>query len=153
MDPRSTHAAVGPDRSASSRPAQRPGVDGMAGPRSRSAAAKSQPRRFWRPHSDPRFAGRGDGRSHGSAGTAPRGARVVSDCNVSGGLMSAYKSSQIRTILLYSQDRRGLGHINRTLTIARHLVAAHPNLVVYVATKSAIASHFSLPERTDYIKL
>ena len=67
--------------------------------------------------------------------------------------MSAYKSSQIRTILLYSQDRRGLGHINRTLTIARHLVAAHPNLVVYVATKSAIASHFSLPERTDYIKL
>jgi predicted glycosyltransferase len=59
----------------------------------------------------------------------------------------------LRVILLYSQDRRGLGHINRTLTIARHLLAADPNLVAYVATKSAISGNFTLPERCDYIKL
>jgi predicted glycosyltransferase len=46
-----------------------------------------------------------------------------------------------------------MGHVNRTLTIARHLLAADPNLVAYIATKSAIASNFTLPERCDYIKL
>jgi len=58
-----------------------------------------------------------------------------------------------RTILLYAQDTRGLGHINRTLTIARHVLAAHPDLVAYIATKSRITSNFTLPERCDYIKL
>src|SRR6266508_949205 len=61
--------------------------------------------------------------------------------------------TQARTLLLYAQDSRGLGHINRTLTIARHILAAHPDLVAYVATKSPIASNFTLPERCDYIKL
>jgi predicted glycosyltransferase len=67
--------------------------------------------------------------------------------------MTAWNPDPIRTILFYAQDRRGLGHINRTLTIARHLLAAYPNAVAYVATKSAIASNFTLPERCDYIKL
>src|SRR5437667_7234627 len=58
-----------------------------------------------------------------------------------------------RTVLLYAQDHRGLGHITRTLTIARHLLAADPNLVAYIATKSPITSNFTLPERCDYIKL
>lgn len=58
-----------------------------------------------------------------------------------------------RTILLYAQDSRGMGHITRTLTIARHLLARHPTLVAYVATKSPVASNFTLPERCDYIKL
>src|SRR6266536_2431802 len=61
--------------------------------------------------------------------------------------------TQARTLLLYAQDSRGLGHINRTLTIARPILAAHPDLVAYVATKSPIASNFTLPERCDYIKL
>ena len=58
-----------------------------------------------------------------------------------------------RTLLMYAQDHRGLGHINRTLIIARHLLPAHPNAVAYIATESPIASTFTLPERCDYIKL
>ena len=67
--------------------------------------------------------------------------------------MKYCRPAGLRLILLYSQDRRGLGHINRTLAIARRLLAADPNLVAYIATKSAIASNFPLPERCDYLKL
>jgi predicted glycosyltransferase len=67
--------------------------------------------------------------------------------------MTETKPAQIRTILLYAQDNRGLGHINRTLTIARHVLAAYPNFVAYLATKSRITGNFILPERCDYIKL
>ncbi len=61
-------------------------------------------------------------------------------------------STQLRTLLLYAQDNKGLGHITRTLTIARHLLARHPNCVAYIATKSPLAG-FTLPERCDFIKL
>ena len=61
--------------------------------------------------------------------------------------------TRTRIVLLYAQDNRGLGHINRTLAIARHILAAHPTWVAYVATKSPIAGGFTLPERCDYIKL
>ena len=67
--------------------------------------------------------------------------------------MTETKHDQIRTILLYAQDNRGLGHINRTLTIARHVLAAYPNFVAYLATKSRITGNFILPKRCDYIKL
>ena len=67
--------------------------------------------------------------------------------------MTTSKPAQSRTILLYAQDNRGLGHITRTLTIARHLLAASPNYVAYIATKSPISSLFALPPRCDYIKL
>lgn len=58
-----------------------------------------------------------------------------------------------RTLLLYAQDSKGMGHITRTLTIARHLLAAHPDAVAYIATESPIAGDFALPERCDYVKL
>ena len=67
--------------------------------------------------------------------------------------MTPIKPAPIGPILLYAQDSRGLGHINRTLTIARHLLAAYPNRVAYITNKSAIASNFTLPQRCDYIKL
>ena len=57
------------------------------------------------------------------------------------------------TVLLYAQDHQGLGHITRTLTIARRVLAAYPTFVAYIATKSAVAANFTLPERCDYIKL
>jgi len=57
------------------------------------------------------------------------------------------------TILLYAQDHQGLGHITRTLTIARRVLAAYPTFVAYIATKSPVAANFTLPERCDYIKL
>jgi predicted glycosyltransferase len=66
--------------------------------------------------------------------------------------MTRFKSNPTRTLLLYAQDNRGLGHINRTLTIARHILSAYPTLVAYIATKSPIGSLFTLPKRCDYIK-
>jgi predicted glycosyltransferase len=53
---------------------------------------------------------------------------------------------------MYAQDARGLGHVNRSLTIARHILARYPNCVAYLATKSYLAG-LTLPERCDYIKL
>ena len=67
--------------------------------------------------------------------------------------MTAVRSPGTRTLLLYAQDRNGLGHITRSLTIARHLLARYPNAVAYLATKSALAAHCGLPDRCDYIKL
>jgi predicted glycosyltransferase len=63
------------------------------------------------------------------------------------------KCTRTRTLLLYAQDSRGLGHVTRALTIVRHVLADHPSLVAYVATKSAVGRHFTLPDRCDYIKL
>lgn len=76
-----------------------------------------------------------------STTAAPRRARRKSDAR------------RTRTLLFYAQDHKGLGHINRTLIIARRVLPAHPDCVAYIATESAIASHFTLPERCDYIKL
>ena len=67
--------------------------------------------------------------------------------------MREIRTSPARTLLLYAQDTRGLGHINRTLTIAQHLLAAHPDLVAYIATKSRLTNNFILPRRCDFIKL
>src|SRR3989449_8720456 len=66
--------------------------------------------------------------------------------------MIKYRSNHVRTLLLYAQDDKGLGHVTRTLTIARHILARHPNCIAYIATKSPL-SGFTLPERCDYIKL
>ena len=60
---------------------------------------------------------------------------------------------RIYTIALYAQDKHGLGHINRTLAIARRLLAAQPRAVAVILTKSGIPSIFSVPERCDFIKL
>lgn len=67
--------------------------------------------------------------------------------------MIAYRSSQVRTVLLYAQDRQGLGHITRAVTIARHILASHRDVVVYLATRSQFAHVSALPERCDCIKL
>ena len=67
--------------------------------------------------------------------------------------MTESKRARTRTLLLYAQDSKGMGHITRTLTIARHLLAAYPKCVGYIATESAIAREFALPERCDYTKL
>lgn len=63
------------------------------------------------------------------------------------------KSPDVRRVLLYAQDSKGMGHVTRTLTIARHLLAAYPNAHAYIATESPITSELSLPRRCDYVKL
>ena len=66
--------------------------------------------------------------------------------------MIASQPTRVRTVLLYAQDNKGLGHVTRTLTVARHILERHPHCVAYIATKSPL-SGFTLPERCDYIKL
>src|ERR1051325_3922596 len=65
--------------------------------------------------------------------------------------MNPYPPIHVRTLLLYAQDDRGLGHVNRTLIILRSVLARYPNCINYIATKSPLAG-FTLPERCDFIK-
>ena len=46
-----------------------------------------------------------------------------------------------------------MGHVARTLTIVRHLLAAYPDTVAYIATESPVTTEFSLPRGCDYVKL
>jgi len=46
-----------------------------------------------------------------------------------------------------------MGHVTRTMTIARHILAAYPNTFAYIATESPITAEFSLPSRCEYVKL
>src|SRR5262245_17153083 len=62
-------------------------------------------------------------------------------------------SPPIRTVLLYAQDTRGLGHITRTLTIANHILETFANCVAYLVTRSKIVRECQWPHRCDYIKL
>src|SRR2546430_9358861 len=59
----------------------------------------------------------------------------------------------VRTLFLYAQDTHGMGHVTRTLTIARHVLARYPNAVAYVATASPVAGQLAPPPRCGYIKL
>ena len=67
--------------------------------------------------------------------------------------MIGYRSTQVRTLLLYAQDTRGLGHITRTLAITRRVLDAYPDTVAFIATRSHFAHTYTLPERCDYVKL
>jgi predicted glycosyltransferase len=67
--------------------------------------------------------------------------------------LTARKPPDVRTFLLYAQDSKGMGHIARSRTIARSLLAAHPNSVAYLVTESPIIEDFPLPERCKYVKL
>lgn len=55
--------------------------------------------------------------------------------------------------LLYCHDTFGLGHLRRTLSLAEQFTTALPNAEVLIVTGSPVAHAFSLPPRTDYIKL
>src|SRR5437879_7385698 len=67
--------------------------------------------------------------------------------------MNASVSNGTRTFLMYAQDGKGMGHITRTTTIAKHLLAANPNWVAYITTESPVIGEFALPDRCDYLKL
>ncbi|MGH2968135.1 MAG: glycosyltransferase family protein [Solirubrobacteraceae bacterium] len=55
--------------------------------------------------------------------------------------------------MFYSHDTYGLGHLRRTLALARFLPAGRPMLSQLIVTGSPLAHRFQLPPRTDYIKL
>lgn len=55
--------------------------------------------------------------------------------------------------LFYSHDTFGLGHLRRTLTLARHFRSSVPELSQLIVTGSPVASRFEYPDDTDFIKL
>ncbi|QDU65084.1 glycosyltransferase family protein [Engelhardtia mirabilis] len=55
--------------------------------------------------------------------------------------------------LLYSHDSFGLGHLRRSLNLARRLTASFPGASAVVATGSPCATHFVLPPRVEVVKL
>src|SRR6266699_1696468 len=119
----------------------------MAGSRSGSAPSHPRSGRSGRPHPHTGPAG-------GTAGR-PRGPAAAGRLGGCGGGAEVTRSGapHTPTVLLYAQDHQGLGHITRTLAIARRVLAAYPTFVAYIATKSPVAANFTLPERCDYIKL
>lgn len=56
-------------------------------------------------------------------------------------------------IMLYSHDSYGLGHIRRSLEIAKHLSESIPHASLIMLTGSMQAHAYPLPERMEYIKL
>lgn len=55
--------------------------------------------------------------------------------------------------MFYCHDSYGLGHLRRTLTIARYLRTCDPSMRQLIVTGSPFAHRLLLPEDGDYIKL
>jgi predicted glycosyltransferase len=55
--------------------------------------------------------------------------------------------------MLYCHDTYGLGHLTRTLAVARSLGAHNPALSQLIVTGSPVPNRFSFPAGTDFIKL
>lgn len=55
--------------------------------------------------------------------------------------------------MLYCHDTYGLGHLTRTLAVARALGAHNPALSQLIVTGSPVPNRFSFPAGTDFIKL
>src|SRR5918992_1584019 len=56
-------------------------------------------------------------------------------------------------IMFYCHDSYGLGHLRRTLTLARRLRASAPAINQLIVTGSPLAHDLLLPEDGDYVKL
>src|SRR5438067_3684644 len=56
-------------------------------------------------------------------------------------------------VAMYSHDTFGLGHITRTLRLARAITESVPDASVLVLTGSPIAHRLTFPRRVEYIKL
>lgn len=59
--------------------------------------------------------------------------------------------ASIYNILMYSHDTYGLGHIRRSMAIARHLSGKEVNILIL--TGSPIAGRFTLPEQVDFVRI
>ena len=54
-------------------------------------------------------------------------------------------------ILMYSHDTYGLGHIRRTMAIARNLV--RPGVNILIVTGSPIVGRYSMPKGIDFVRM
>lgn len=59
--------------------------------------------------------------------------------------------NRIYNILMYSHDTYGLGHIRRSMAIARHLSGKEVNILIL--TGSPIAGRYTLPEQVDFVRI
>ena len=59
--------------------------------------------------------------------------------------------SSTYNILMYSHDTYGLGHIRRTMAIARHL--SGPEVNILILTGSPIAGRFPIPYGVDFVRI
>lgn len=57
------------------------------------------------------------------------------------------------TILMYAQDTKGLGHIRRSITIARSLLELRDDVAVLLATRSSWPGAFELGPRFEVLRL
>src|SRR5438034_7089698 len=55
--------------------------------------------------------------------------------------------------MYYSHDTYGLGHLRRTLALARYLRLRTPSLSQLIVTGSPVPHYFSFPDGADYVKL
>ena len=55
--------------------------------------------------------------------------------------------------LLYSHDTFGLGHLRRSLNLARAMLRQDPHLSLLLATGSPVVHGFAVPAGMDYVKL
>jgi predicted glycosyltransferase len=55
--------------------------------------------------------------------------------------------------MFYSHDTYGLGHLRRTLALARYFRDCWPSMSQLIVTGSPVASGFQLPKGADYVKL
>src|SRR3712207_5912561 len=56
-------------------------------------------------------------------------------------------------ILMYSHDSYGLGHLRRTLGLAKAFVEHDPGLGVLILTGSTVSGAFRMPQGIDIVKL
>ena len=56
-------------------------------------------------------------------------------------------------LMYYSHDTYGLGHLRRTLALARYLRLRTASLSQLIVTGSPVPHYFSFPDGTDYVKL
>lgn len=67
--------------------------------------------------------------------------------------MSPARRSAARTLLLYAHDTFGLGHLRRSLAIARHVVSTRPGTQVVLMTGSPVADRLDIPTGVQVVPL
>jgi predicted glycosyltransferase len=67
--------------------------------------------------------------------------------------MGTVGAPTIPRVMFYSHDGYGLGHLSRTLALARHFRARWSTITQLVVTGSPLPQNWFLPDDADYIKL
>ncbi len=63
------------------------------------------------------------------------------------------RAVRLRTLLLYSHDTYGLGHLRRNLAIARHMLDTTHGLQVVLLSGSPVSSYFAAPKGLTVVPL